>query len=164
MLFAVPMLIAISVAAAVIGMGAAWVMYSRDSRADKRLAASMSSIYPRLQRAYDVDALYDYTVVQPVMRGSESLWQDVDVAMIDGAKTLTESDPEVSEAVDFVEFYSLMGQWFQTLPGLEAQGKGWRMNTANGPLAAAGAAVNDGRDFSSGTWPAGSSRTNGASA
>jgi NADH-quinone oxidoreductase subunit L len=45
----------------------------------------MRSIYPRLQRAYDIDALYDHTVVQPLMRGSERLWKDVDVAMIDGA-------------------------------------------------------------------------------
>ena len=38
-----------------------------------------------MQRAYDVDALYDVAVVQPLMRGSQSLWIDVDVAIIDGA-------------------------------------------------------------------------------
>ena len=60
-------------------------MYSRNPRADKGVARSLSSVYPRIQRAYDVDALYDAAVVQPLMRGSEALWIDVDVAVIDGA-------------------------------------------------------------------------------
>jgi NADH-quinone oxidoreductase subunit L len=79
------LLMAVSVGAALLGMGTAWIMYARDPRADKGMARSLRSIYPRAQRAYDVDALYDTVVVQPVMRGSEALWQDVDVAMIDGA-------------------------------------------------------------------------------
>ena len=74
-----------AVGAGLLGMGTAWLMYSRDPRADRGMARALRSVYPRVQRAYDVDALYDYTVVQPVMRGSESLWQDVDVAVIDGA-------------------------------------------------------------------------------
>jgi len=85
------MLMAVSVGAAFLGMGLAWVMYSRDPRADRGVAKAMRSIYPRLQRAYDVDALYDRAVVQPIMRGSQSLWQDVDVAMIDGAANGTAS-------------------------------------------------------------------------
>jgi len=78
------MLMAVSVGAAFLGMTAAWVMYTRDARADKGVARGMRSVYPRLQRAYDIDALYDHTVVQPLMRGSERLWKDVDVAMVDG--------------------------------------------------------------------------------
>ncbi len=35
-----------------------------------------------------------------------------------------ESDPEVSEAVDFVEFYSQTAESFAQLPGLEARGRG----------------------------------------
>ncbi len=79
------LLMAVSVGAALLGMGTAWIMYSRDPRADRGMARSLRSVYPRVQRAYDVDALYDQVVVQPVMRGSEALWQDVDVAVIDGA-------------------------------------------------------------------------------
>jgi len=79
------MLMAVSVGAAFLGMTAAWVMYTRDPRADKAVARSMQSVYPRVQRAYDVDALYDRAVVQPLVRGSEKLWIDVDVAFIDGA-------------------------------------------------------------------------------
>jgi len=85
------LLMAVSVGAALIGMGTAWLMYSREPRADKGVARSLRSIYPRMQRAYDVDALYDYVIVQPLMRGSEKLWKDVDVAMIDGAANGTAS-------------------------------------------------------------------------
>ena len=45
-------------------------------------------------------------------------------AMVDGGKTLSESDPEVSEAIDFVEFYALTAERFRAMPGLEAQGRG----------------------------------------
>ncbi len=44
--------------------------------------------------------------------------------LADAGKILTESDPEVSEAVDFVEFYANTAQDFHTLPGLAARGKG----------------------------------------
>jgi RHH-type transcriptional regulator, proline utilization regulon repressor / proline dehydrogenase / delta 1-pyrroline-5-carboxylate dehydrogenase len=46
------------------------------------------------------------------------------IALADGGKTLLESDPEVSEAVDFVEFYSRTALEFQSLAGLEAQPRG----------------------------------------
>ena len=46
------------------------------------------------------------------------------VAMLEGGKLLTESDPEVSEAVDFVEFYRASARSFFELPGVEATGCG----------------------------------------
>lgn len=45
-------------------------------------------------------------------------------ALADGGKTLMESDPEVSEAIDFLEFYRDSARWWQTLPTLEARPKG----------------------------------------
>ncbi|HEX5222109.1 MAG TPA: bifunctional proline dehydrogenase/L-glutamate gamma-semialdehyde dehydrogenase, partial [Verrucomicrobiae bacterium] len=45
-------------------------------------------------------------------------------AMADGGKTLLESDPEVSEAVDFLEFYRDTARWWQQLPTLKARPKG----------------------------------------
>jgi RHH-type transcriptional regulator, proline utilization regulon repressor / proline dehydrogenase / delta 1-pyrroline-5-carboxylate dehydrogenase len=45
-------------------------------------------------------------------------------ALADGGKTLLESDPEVSEAVDFLEFYHDTARWWQELPTLKARGKG----------------------------------------
>ena len=45
-------------------------------------------------------------------------------ALADGGKTLAESDPEVSEVVDFVGFYDRAARYFQDLPGLRAKPKG----------------------------------------
>ncbi len=45
-------------------------------------------------------------------------------ALANGGKTLSESDPEVSEAVDFVEFYRAAARSFFEQPGLRAEGRG----------------------------------------
>ncbi len=45
-------------------------------------------------------------------------------ALANGGKTLPESDPEVSEAVDFLEFYRDNARWWQEFPELEARGLG----------------------------------------
>lgn len=45
-------------------------------------------------------------------------------ALANTGKTLAESDPEVSEAVDFVEFYGAAAQSFLDLPNVTAIGKG----------------------------------------
>ena len=44
--------------------------------------------------------------------------------LAEGGKTLTESDPEVSEAIDYCRFYAGSAQYFHELPGLAAQGRG----------------------------------------
>ncbi|WP_417747052.1 proline dehydrogenase family protein [Rosistilla oblonga] len=45
-------------------------------------------------------------------------------ALIDGGKTLAESDPEVSEAIDFIEFYSLCADQAYQSPQIQASGVG----------------------------------------
>ena len=45
-------------------------------------------------------------------------------ALANGGKTLAESDPEVSEAVDFIEFYAAAALTFFELPNIIASGKG----------------------------------------
>lgn len=45
-------------------------------------------------------------------------------ALANGGKTLPESDPEVSEAIDFLEFYRDNAKWWQELPTFKARGKG----------------------------------------
>jgi RHH-type proline utilization regulon transcriptional repressor/proline dehydrogenase/delta 1-pyrroline-5-carboxylate dehydrogenase len=44
--------------------------------------------------------------------------------LAEGGKTLAESDPEVSEAIDFCRFYADSAQFFHELPGVTAQGRG----------------------------------------
>jgi len=46
------------------------------------------------------------------------------VAMLEGGKLLTESDPEVSEAIDFVEFYRASARPLSELAGVEPRGCG----------------------------------------
>ena len=46
------------------------------------------------------------------------------VMLAEGGKLLTESDPEVSEAIDFCRFYAETAEQFHKLPGLHSQGKG----------------------------------------
>jgi RHH-type proline utilization regulon transcriptional repressor/proline dehydrogenase/delta 1-pyrroline-5-carboxylate dehydrogenase len=48
----------------------------------------------------------------------------IGAALCNGGKLVTESDPEVSEAVDFVEFYPAAVRYFQQLPGVEANALG----------------------------------------
>ncbi len=43
------------------------------------------------------------------------------VEIADGGKTLMESDPEVSEAIDFLEFYRDTARWWQSMPTIEAR-------------------------------------------
>ena len=45
-------------------------------------------------------------------------------ALAEGGKTLLQSDPEVSEAIDFVEFYARCAQYIEQLAGVTAQGRG----------------------------------------
>ena len=46
------------------------------------------------------------------------------IALAEGGKVLLESDPEVSEAVDFCEFYAGSAVALAALPGVEVQGRG----------------------------------------
>jgi RHH-type proline utilization regulon transcriptional repressor/proline dehydrogenase/delta 1-pyrroline-5-carboxylate dehydrogenase len=46
------------------------------------------------------------------------------IALAEGGKVLPESDAEVSEAVDFCEFYARSAEALAELPGVEARGRG----------------------------------------
>jgi len=48
----------------------------------------------------------------------------IGAALADGGKTPMESDPEISEAIDFLEFYRDTARWWQQMPTLKAQPKG----------------------------------------
>ncbi|HLK50539.1 MAG TPA: NADH-quinone oxidoreductase subunit L [Bryobacteraceae bacterium] len=76
-------LVAISVAAGVLGIFLAWLMYV----AQPRLADSLSikGLYTLVYNKYFVDEVYDAAVVKPVVGGSRVLlWRVADVGLIDG--------------------------------------------------------------------------------
>lgn len=48
----------------------------------------------------------------------------IGAAIADGGKTIAEADPEVSEAIDFTEFYALSAKELFSAPHVRAQGRG----------------------------------------
>ena len=54
----------------------------------------------------------------------ESWAELMGAAMVEGGKLITESDPEICEAIDFAEFYSRTAEQISSLPGLTAMGRG----------------------------------------
>ena len=48
----------------------------------------------------------------------------IGATLADGGKTPMESDPEISEAIDFLEFYRDTARWWQQMPTLKARPKG----------------------------------------
>jgi NADH-quinone oxidoreductase subunit L len=80
------MLVAISVAAGLIGIGLAYVMYVAKPGMADAFAGSVKGLYSLVYNKYFVDEMYGAAVVNPVVGGSrEVLWKGVDAGMIDGA-------------------------------------------------------------------------------
>ena len=79
-------LMMISVAAGVIGIFFAWLMYVARPAMAESLAANFRWIYTTLYNKYFVDEIYDATVVKPLVGGSRwVLWKGVDTGVIDGS-------------------------------------------------------------------------------
>jgi NADH-quinone oxidoreductase subunit L len=78
-------LMAISVAAGLVGILIAYVMYVAQPGMADSLAGSFRGLYTLVYNKYFVDELYDAAVVKPVVGGSRVLlWKGVDVGVIDG--------------------------------------------------------------------------------
>jgi NADH-quinone oxidoreductase subunit L len=81
-----PALVAISVAAGVMGIALAWLMYVAKPALAESFAANVKGLYTLVYNKYFVDEIYAAAVVDPLVDGSrEVLWKDVDVKLIDGA-------------------------------------------------------------------------------
>ncbi|MGA8619942.1 MAG: NADH-quinone oxidoreductase subunit L [Candidatus Sulfotelmatobacter sp.] len=80
------MFTAISVLAALLGLGLAWLFYYRSPELPDKIAASLSGAYQVLVHKYYVDELYAVLFVKPLIDGSTRiLWQGVDRNLIDAA-------------------------------------------------------------------------------
>ncbi len=77
-------LMLISLAVALVGIFVAYRFYVADPAIPKRIAEQARGIYRLLSDKYRVDELYDSLVVQPIYRASVRLWEQFDVAVIDG--------------------------------------------------------------------------------
>jgi NADH-quinone oxidoreductase subunit L len=79
-------LMAVSVAAAVLGFLLAWTLYMSRPQLPARVAQSLGRFYTAVSNKYYVDELYALLFVKPVVEGSTSiLWRGVDQGIIDAS-------------------------------------------------------------------------------
>ena len=80
------MLMAISVAAGLLGIGISWYMYVVNQELPGKIANAFGSLYRLINDKYRVDEAYDAAIVEPLIEGSTAiLWKTVDAGVIDGA-------------------------------------------------------------------------------
>jgi RHH-type proline utilization regulon transcriptional repressor/proline dehydrogenase/delta 1-pyrroline-5-carboxylate dehydrogenase len=97
--------------------------YRQAGEADIARAAECAATDPDGWRTLPVQRRFDLLgrVAQELRLARADL---MGAALADGGKTLMESDPEVSEAIDFLEFYRDSARWWQSMPTLKARPKG----------------------------------------
>lgn len=78
-------LILISVAVALAGIYAAFVFYIKNPRIPHNMVARFPWIYKLLYNKYYVDEIYNTVFVNPTVKGSELIYNNFDLKVIDGA-------------------------------------------------------------------------------
>jgi NADH-quinone oxidoreductase subunit L len=78
-------LILASVAAAAAGIAAALLFYGRQARIPGRLVHRFPGLYKLLLNKYYLDEIYGAVIVNPLLRGSEAVYDHFDLKVIDGA-------------------------------------------------------------------------------
>jgi NADH-quinone oxidoreductase subunit L len=80
------LLMVISAAAGLAGIGLAYVFYMAKPALPEDLAARFRGLYQAVYNKYYVDEIYDAAVVTPVVSGSRDvLWKGMDAGVIDGS-------------------------------------------------------------------------------
>jgi NADH-quinone oxidoreductase subunit L len=75
---------AISVGAALLGFGLAWLLYYRNPKLPQQIASSLGGFYRAVLNKYYVDQLYATLLVKPLIAGSALiLWRGIDQGVID---------------------------------------------------------------------------------
>ncbi len=81
----IPSLVYISVAAGLVGIFIAYVMYVWKPGLADSVASSLNGLYRLVYNKYYIDEIYDAAVVKPIVSGSSAvLWRGVDAGLIDG--------------------------------------------------------------------------------
>jgi NADH-quinone oxidoreductase subunit L len=80
------MLMLVSIAAAIVGIGIAFYFFLKNRRAADALADRFSGVRTLLLNKYYVDEAYDAAIVQPIrILSDQGLWRVFDVKLIDAA-------------------------------------------------------------------------------
>ncbi|MFH1071795.1 MAG: NADH-quinone oxidoreductase subunit L, partial [Candidatus Glassbacteria bacterium] len=86
------LMLVVSVAVALTGIGLAWKLYIRQPEKPAQIARSWPITYQLVYNKYYVDEIYNVFIVQPVKLGSTYLlWKFFDAGIIDGLVNLTGS-------------------------------------------------------------------------
>jgi NADH-quinone oxidoreductase subunit L len=91
----------ISVTAAGLGFGLAWLLYYRRPKLPRRIADSLGGLYTAVVHKYYVDEFYSLFFVKPLVEGSSGiLWKGIDRDVIDAAvDNAADGAREVSDSV-----------------------------------------------------------------
>ena len=94
-------LMLVSVAVALCGLGLAWLLYMKKPQLPKQIAEGMGSLYRAVFNKYYVDEIYAALFVKPLLLGSTNiLWKGVDQGIIDAALDGSASGAnEVSDSI-----------------------------------------------------------------
>ena len=80
------LLMAISILAAVLGLGLAWLLYYQRRDLQKKIAEGLGGLYQAVVNKYYVDEIYATLFVKPLIDSStDILWHGVDQGVIDAA-------------------------------------------------------------------------------
>jgi NADH-quinone oxidoreductase subunit L len=79
------MLIAIAAVVALLGILIAYVFYIRSPLIPRKLATKFPNIYKLMFNKYYVDEIYNAVFVNPTIKGSEIIYDNFDLKVIDGA-------------------------------------------------------------------------------
>ncbi|MFZ5927458.1 MAG: NADH-quinone oxidoreductase subunit L [Acidobacteriota bacterium] len=79
-------LVAVSVAAGLLGIGLAWLFYVAAPSLPERISSALGGLYRLVYNKYFVDEAYDALIVHPLRDGSRALlWGVMDARIVDGA-------------------------------------------------------------------------------
>jgi NADH-quinone oxidoreductase subunit L len=78
-------LIGISIGVAFLGIIIAWAFYIKSPRIPEKLRTRFPLIYKLLYNKYYMDEIYNAAFVKPTVRGSEIIYDNFDLKIIDGA-------------------------------------------------------------------------------
>jgi NADH-quinone oxidoreductase subunit L len=98
-------LIFLSVIIALIGIYLAYLFYLRKPELAKRTAQRFPRVYKILYNKYYVDEAYNLIFVQPTLKGSEKIYKNFDLKVIDGA---------VNKSAHFTDFSGKILSYFHS--------------------------------------------------
>jgi len=99
------LLILISVAVALFGIYVAYIFYIKKPQTPHNLVARFPWLYKLLYNKYYVDEIYDAAIVRPLVRGSEIVYDNFDLKVIDGT---------VNGSAKTTGFFGKFFSYFQT--------------------------------------------------